>query len=71
MTAFWLISPAMCIIIRFYLQRENKRRQQMLFEIDSESDKEEVIETGSEVVKISDRDLDRTDRQNLKFIYPL
>lgn len=71
MTAFWLISPAMCIIIRFYLQRENKRRRQLLFENDSESDKDEVIETGSEVVKISDRDLDRTDRQNLKFIYPL
>lgn len=40
-------------------------------ENDSESDKDEVIEAGSEVVKISDRDLDRTDRQNLKFIYPL
>lgn len=71
MTAFWLISPAMCIIIRFYLQRENKRRQQLLFGNDSESEKDEVIETGNEVVKISDRDLDRTDRQNLKFIYPL
>ncbi|KAJ5974585.1 MFS general substrate transporter [Penicillium waksmanii] len=71
MTAFWLISPAMCIVIRFYLQRENNRRQQLLFENDSESDKDEVIETRNQIVKISDRDLDRTDRQNLKFIYPL
>lgn len=71
MTAFWLISPAMCIVIRFYLQSENKRRERILFENDSELDNEEVIEKGSEVVKISDRDLDRTDRQNLKFIYPL
>lgn len=61
----------MCIIIRFYLQRENRRREQIMAENDSESDKDEVIETGSEVVKISDRDLDHTDRQNLKFIYPL
>lgn len=71
MTAFWFISPLMCIIIRFYLQRENKRREQLLLENDSESDKEEVIEAGQEVVKISDRDLDCTDRKNMKFIYPL
>lgn len=71
MTAFWLISPAMCIIIRFYLQRENRRREQLLAENDSDSDKDEVIEAGGEVVKISDRDRDCTDRQNLKFIYPL
>lgn len=61
----------MCVIIRFYLQRENKRREQLLLENDSESDKEEVIEAGQEVVKISDRDLDCTDRKNMKFIYPL
>lgn len=71
MTAFWFISPLMCIIIRFYLQRENKRREQLLLENDWESDKEEVIEAGQEVVKISDRDLDCTDRKNMKFIYPL
>lgn len=61
----------MCIIIRFYLQRENRRREQLLAENDSDSDKDEVIEAGGEVVKISDRDRDCTDRQNLKFIYPL
>lgn len=61
----------MCIIIRFYLKRENQRRQQLMYENDSESDKDEVIENGSEVVKISDRDRDCTDRENLKFIYPL
>ena len=61
----------MCVLIRFYLQHENKRRQKLLLENDSSSEKDEVIETGNEVVKINDRDLDSTDRQNMKFIYPL
>ena len=71
MTAFWIISPLMCVIIRFYLQRENRRRQQLLAERDSDSDQDEVVDTGSEIVKIGDRDLDCTDRENLKFVYPL
>ncbi|KAJ5112731.1 MFS general substrate transporter [Penicillium argentinense] len=71
MTAFWFISPVMCIIIRFYLQRENKRREQILAQSESDSDGDEVIDAGGEIVKISDRDHDCTDRQNLKFIYPL
>lgn len=72
MTAFWFISPAMCLIIRFYLQRENRRREQLLAEgaIDSE-DESDAIDTGSEIVKIDRMDLDKTDRQNLRFIYPL
>lgn len=71
MTAFWIISPLMCVIIRFYLQRENRRRQQLLAERDSDSDQDEVVDTGSEIVKIGDHDLDCTDRENLKFVYPL
>ncbi|KAJ5081842.1 MFS general substrate transporter [Penicillium alfredii] len=71
MTAFWIISPLMCIIIRFYLQHENRRRERLLAEEGSQSDDNEVIDTGSELVKIGDRDIDKTDRENLKFIYPL
>jgi hypothetical protein len=71
MTAFWFISPAMCIIIRFYLQRENDRRETLLAENDTESEGDEVIDTGNEIVKIGARDFDKTDRENLKFIYPL
>lgn len=71
MTAFWFISPAMCLTIRFYLQRENRRREKILAERDTDSETDEVIDTGSQVVKIGDEDLDKTDRQNLKFIYPL
>ncbi|KAJ5172882.1 hypothetical protein N7492_005475 [Penicillium capsulatum] len=71
MTAFWIISPVMCVIIRLYLQRENRHRQQLMAERDADSDRDEVIDTGSEIVKIGDHDLDRTDRENIKFIYPL
>lgn len=71
MTAFWFISPAMCIIIRFYLQRENRRRGRLLAEKETDSEGDEAIDTGSEIVKIGERDLDKTDRENLKFIYPL
>lgn len=71
MTAFWIISPAMCLIIRFYLDRENRRRKQLLAEQGDESERDEVIDTGSEIVKVGGGDLDLTDRQNLKFIYPL
>ncbi|BCS23228.1 uncharacterized protein APUU_31453S [Aspergillus puulaauensis] len=72
MTAFWFISPAMCLIIRFYLQRENKRREHLLTQSATESDEEgEAIDLGSEILKIGERDLDKTDREDLRFIYPL
>lgn len=71
MTAFWIISPTMCLVIRFYLNRENRRRQQLLTEWDSDSDRHQLVDTGNGVVKISVQDLDKTDRENLKFKYPL
>lgn len=70
MTAFWFISPAMCLIIRFYLVRENGRRRQVLEQIGNAEDNE-VLDTGSQVIAIHDEDLDQTDRQNLRFVYPL
>ncbi|KAM3455606.1 hypothetical protein MY3296_002317 [Beauveria thailandica] len=70
MTAFWFISPIMCLIIRFYLQRENKKRADILASRGSESDND-VLEIGSEIVHLKDEDLDLTDRQNLRFVYPL
>lgn len=71
MTAFWLISPAMCIAIRFYLQGENRRRERLLAETDTDSDQDKVIDSGGQLVHIGDRDHDKTDRENLKFLYPL
>ncbi|KAL4792494.1 major facilitator superfamily domain-containing protein [Aspergillus venezuelensis] len=73
MTAFWFISPAMCLIIRLYLKRENRRREAFVAAAaDGAGDSEdEAIDTGSEIVKIGERDLDKTDRQNLNFVYPL
>jgi hypothetical protein len=38
--------------------------------VDSENEGD-AIDTGSEIVKIDRMDLDKTDRQNLRFIYPL
>ena len=70
MTAFWFISPAMCLVIRFYLQRENRRRQLFLESNDS-AEGSEILDTGSQAIHIKDEDLDQTDRQNLKFLYPL
>lgn len=61
----------MCLVIRFYLHCENRRRQQLLTELDSDSDRHKFINTGNDVVKISVQDLDKTDRENLKFKYPL
>ncbi len=70
MTAFWFISPIMCLIIRFYLVHENKKRAAILADrgIDSDND---VLEVGSEIMHLKDDDLDLTDRQNLRFVYPL
>ncbi|KAA8642774.1 putative allantoate permease of the major facilitator superfamily [Aspergillus tanneri] len=61
MTAFWLLSPAMCLTIRFYLRRENRRRMDGGVE-------QPVFIHGQEVVK---EDLDQTDRQNPLFLYAL
>ncbi|KAK2595480.1 hypothetical protein QQS21_006820 [Conoideocrella luteorostrata] len=73
MTAFWLISPALCLIIRWYLVSENKKRAGMLEEQQRlQSDSEhEGLDTGSEILQLNDKDLDLTDRQNLRFVYPL
>lgn len=60
----------MCLIIRFYLVHENKRRRQLLDQINEASDSD-VYDTGSQVIAIHDDDLDQTDRQDLKFVYPL
>ncbi|KAJ0272187.1 hypothetical protein COL940_010597 [Colletotrichum noveboracense] len=70
MTAFWFISPAMCLVIRWYLVRENRRRQANL-DADGSSDDNDVLDTGDRVVHVYKEDLDLTDRQNQKFIYPL
>lgn len=61
----------MCLVIRFYLNCENRRRQQLLSEWDSDSDRHKLVDTGNDVVKISVQDLDKTDRENLEFKYPL
>ncbi|KAI1382883.1 MFS general substrate transporter [Hypoxylon trugodes] len=70
MTAFWFISPGICLVIRFYLERENKRRQ-MLLEGNGSEDENEMLDAGSQTIMINNEDLDQTDRENLKFIYPL
>lgn len=70
MTAFWFISPAMCLIIRWYLVRENHRRQ-VILESDESGEENEILDTGDQVIQVHNEDLDLTDRQNLKFIYPL
>lgn len=75
MTAFWFISPTMCLIIRFYLNRQNKLRERVLAELEGEGEQGQgqEQEEGSE----SDEDVrglflgDRTDRENLRFVYPL
>lgn len=70
MTTFWFISPAMCLIIRFYLVRENKRRQ-VTMENNGSQEGHDMLDMGDEVIQVHNEDLDLTDRQNLKFIYPL
>lgn len=70
MTAFWIISPLLCLIIRFYLKRENKKRAKVLDERGSESEND-ALEVGSEIMHLKDQDMDQTDRQNLHFVYPL
>lgn len=70
MTAFWFVSPALCLIIRFYLVRENKVRAAKLAQQD-ESDQDDALEVGDGILRLEDDDLDHTDRENLKFVYPL
>ncbi|WYZ39936.1 hypothetical protein EsH8_IV_000277 [Colletotrichum jinshuiense] len=70
MTTFWFISPAMCLIIRFYLVRENNRRQ-VTMENNGSQEGHDMLDMGDEVIQVHNEDLDLTDRQNLKFIYPL
>lgn len=73
MTAFWLISPAMCLIIRWYLVAENKKRARALeLMLRQQTDSEhEALDTGTEILELNDQDLDLTDRQQLRFVYPL
>lgn len=71
MTAFWFISPGLCLVIRFYLKRENDRRMVLLEQSGGSDEENEVLDAGSQTIMIDDDDLDRTDRENLKFIYPL
>ncbi|KAL1859681.1 hypothetical protein VTK73DRAFT_7508 [Phialemonium thermophilum] len=70
MTAFWFISPGMCLLIRFHLVRENRKRRVLLDQREG-IEENDVVETGSQRLYIDDDDLDKTDRQNVKFIYPL
>lgn len=70
MTAFWFLSPSLCLVIRFYLKRENKRRLRLL-ELEGSDSDVGVLDTGSQVILVNNQDLDQTDRQNLRFIYPL
>ncbi|KAI0095417.1 hypothetical protein F4814DRAFT_454197 [Daldinia grandis] len=46
MAAFWLVSLAMCIWIRFHLQRENERRPSLL-EKKGSDEENEVLNAGS------------------------
>lgn len=71
MTAFWLISPIMCLIIRWYLVNQNKQRAAKLEETRGSDSEVEGLDTGSEILQLNDQDLDLTDGQNLRFVYPL
>lgn len=71
MTAFWLISPIMCLIIRWYLVTQNKERARKLEEMQNGDFDAEGLDTGSEILQLNDQDLDLTDKQNLRFVYPL
>ncbi|CEH12572.1 allantoate permease of the major facilitator superfamily [Ceraceosorus bombacis] len=84
MTAFWFISPAMCLVIRWHLQKENRRRQALLAQGETKDGALGEGERGlhkveqarldlgnSEKLSIENEDLDLTDRENLRFVYPL
>jgi hypothetical protein len=55
---------------RLFLNRENARRKQ-LFKSDKDLDDGAYLDTGDRRIDIHQKDLDLTDRENLKFIYRL
>lgn len=61
----------MCLIIRWYLVKQNKMRAQKLGEMQGSGSEAEGLDTGSEILQLNDQDLDLTDKQNLRFVYPL
>lgn len=67
MTAFWFISPMMCLSIRFYLNRQNKLRKRALAEQEQEQQLGSESEDDGRGLYLGDL----TDRENLRFIYPL
>lgn len=71
MTASWFISPIMCLIIRFYLDNQNKKRALLLAEKAGSDSEVDGLDDGGEILQLDDRDLDLTDKQNLRFVYPL
>ncbi|KAM4063769.1 major facilitator superfamily protein [Hirsutella rhossiliensis] len=70
MTAFWFLSSGMCLMIRFYLARQNRIRAMKLGQRVVGSTRD-ALDTGGGILRLSDEDLDQTDRQNLKFVYPI
>ncbi|KAI5360033.1 putative major facilitator superfamily, MFS transporter superfamily [Septoria linicola] len=70
MTVFWFISPALCLVIRWYLVHENKIRAGKL-SLESGEGETNALDTGDGLMKVDDDDLDQTDRENLRFVYPL
>jgi uncharacterized membrane protein len=70
MTVFWFISPALCLIIRFYLVRENKIRAAKLG-ASSDEGESKALDTDEGLLRVESEDLDQTDRENLRFVYPL
>lgn len=60
----------MCLFIRFYLKHENKKRE-LFIQTNDSLDDNRVLDTGSQVIQVNYEDLDQTDRQDLRFIYPL
>lgn len=70
MTVFWFISPALCLVIRWYLVHENNVRAEKLA-LESDEGETNALDTGDGLMKVDDDDLDQTDRENLRFVYPL
>lgn len=69
MLASWVLSLIMILIIRFYLAHENKVRAKILEQ--HYSDNQGMLDTGDGILCLNERDLDQTDRKNLRFVYPL
>ena len=60
----------MCLAIRLYLSHENGARAARLERQGSDSE-ENALDTGDGILRLGDRDMDQTDRENLRFVYPL